>query len=118
MRHYLALLLIVLAGCTYFQDPSQAEATIISPGNFQAGSGVIESVGVLPNANRNNTKPSSAGRSPDPNLYRLSLRMDTGGFQQVDIDNGTFMAGQAVELTNDGRVVRVSGMTLNDALRR
>jgi hypothetical protein len=31
----------------------------------------------------------------------------------VDVDNGTFMAGEAVELTNDGRVVRVSGTSLN-----
>ena len=117
MRSYMALLFAAItAGCSYFQDPSQAEATIVAPGNFQAGSGVIDSVGVLPNANSRNTKRSSTGGAPDPNLYRLSLRMDGGGFQQVDIDNGTFMAGEAVELTNDGRVVRISGTTLNRVL--
>lgn len=108
--------LLFLAACGYFQDASQAEATIVRPGNFQAGSGVIEQVGVLTNANRGNAKPSATGRRPDPNLYRLSLRMDKGGFQQVDVDNGTFMAGEAVELTNDGRVVRVTGTSLNRVL--
>jgi len=43
-------------------------------------------VSVLPHANKENRK--------DPNLYRLSLRMNAGGFQTVDIDNGTFMTGE------------------------
>jgi hypothetical protein len=117
MRAIFVALALALAGCSYFQDPSQEEATIVAPGNFKAGSGIIESVGVLTNANSSNTKRSSTGRAPDPNLYRLSLRMDAGGFQQVDIDNGTFMAGEAIELTNDGRVLRVSGTSINRVLR-
>ena len=117
VRATFVLSVLVLAACSYFQDPSQEEATIVKPGNFITGSGVIDSVAVLTNANRGNTKRSSTGRAPDPNLYRLSLRMDAGGFQQVDIDNGTFMAGEAVELTNDGRVVRVSGTSINRVLR-
>jgi len=116
MRATFVLLVLIVAACSYFQDPSQEEATIVKPGNFTVGSGVIDSVGVLTNANRGNTKRSSTGRAPDPNLYRLSLRMDAGGFQQVDVDNGTFMAGEAVELTNDGRVVRVSGTSINRVL--
>jgi len=117
MRASFIAFTLIVAACSYFQDASQEEATIVAPGNFRAGSGVIESVGVLTNANRGNAKPSSSGRAPDPNLYRLSVRMDIGGFQQVDIDNGTFMAGEAVELTNDGRVLRVSGTSLNRVLR-
>ena len=117
MRFRTLVPLLFLAACSYFQDAGQEEATIVRPGNFVAGSGVIEQVGVLPNANKSNSKPSSTGRRPDPNLYRLSLRMDQGGFQQVDVDNGTFMAGEAVELTNDGRVVRVSGTAFNRLLR-
>jgi len=35
----------------------------------------------------------------------------------VDVDNNTFVEGEAVELTNDGRVVRVSGTSLNRAIR-
>jgi hypothetical protein len=59
---------------------------------------------------------SGASKRRDPHLYRLYLRMDAGGFQSVDVDNGTFFAGEAVELTNDGRVVRVSGTSLNKAI--
>jgi hypothetical protein len=105
---------LLIAGCSYYQDPSDLEATIVAPGNFKAGSGVIESVGVLRNANKDKSVLSGARRSPDPNLYRLSLRMDAGGFQTVDIDDGSFLSGETVELTNDGRVVRVSGTTLNE----
>jgi len=117
-RSLVALLLLLLASCTYFQDSKQIEANIVRPGNFKAGSGVIESVSVLPHANKNTSAPRDPRRRPDPNLYRLSLRMDAGGFQTVDIDDGTFMQGEAVELTNDGRIVRVSGTTLNDVVRR
>ena len=71
MRATFIVLALALAACSYFQDPAQEEATIFAPGNFKAGSGVIDSVGVLTNANRGNTKRSSTGRAPDPNLYRL-----------------------------------------------
>ena len=87
---------LALTACSYFKDPGWIEGKIFSPGNFRAGSGVIQSVGVLRN-----------------DAYRLYLHMDIGGFQSVDVDNGTFMAGEAVELTNDGRVVRVTGTSLN-----
>ena len=46
------------------------------------------------------------------------MQMDSGGFQTVDIDSSRFLAGEAVELTNDGRVVRVSGTSMNEALNR
>ena len=109
---------MLVTGCTYVQDPTQLEATIVAPGNFKAGSGVIESISVLPNANKDKSVLAGARRAPDPHLYRLSLRMDVGGFQTVDIDDGSFLTGQAVELTNDGRVVRVSGTTLNEIAGR
>jgi hypothetical protein len=114
----LALLFLVVAGCSYVQEPTQLEANIVAPGNFKAGTGVIEAVGVLPNANKQKSIITGARRAPDPNLYRLSLRMDAGGFQTVDIDEGSFLIGEAIELTNDGRVVRVSGTTLNDITGR
>jgi hypothetical protein len=89
------VLSLALAACSSFPEAGN-EGNILAPGNFRAGSGVIQSVGVLRN-----------------DAYRLYLHMDVGGFQSVDVDNGTFMAGEAVELTNDGRVVRVSGTSLN-----
>jgi hypothetical protein len=117
MKRTFAALMLVLVACSHFQDPAQVEGTIIAPGNFKAGSGVITGVGVLPNANKGKAQPSSTGRRPDPNLYRLMLRMDVGGVQSVDVDNNSFAEGEAVELTNDGRVVRVSGTSLNRAIR-
>jgi hypothetical protein len=102
--------LAVLAACTMYGNQEQQEANIISPGNFRAGSGQITQVGVLPNK-----RPAGDG-SEDRNLYRLYLRMDPpAGTQSVDVDRGHFMAGEYVELTNDGRVVRLSGTTLNEA---
>jgi hypothetical protein len=119
VRTLLLSALLALAGCSYWQDSSQAEANIVGPGNFKAGSGTVDSVGVLPNARKSGSAAASgSGQKPDPNLYRLSLRMDVGGFQQVDVDNGTFVAGEAVELTNDGRVLRITGTSLNQVLRR
>jgi hypothetical protein len=111
-----ALLASVLAACSTYQGGASPEAAIVSPSNFRAGSGVISSVAVLPNANKS-AAAAGGDKRPDPNLYRISLQMDNGGFQQVDVDRSTFMAGQAVELTNDGRIVLVSGTTLNQ-LRR
>jgi len=108
----LALLASTLAACSTFHGGASPEGTIVSPGNFRSGSGVISSVSVLPNANENAAAGASDKR-PDRNLYRVALQMDNGGFQQVDTDNASFMAGQAVELTNDGRLVLVSGTTLN-----
>lgn len=95
------VLLALLASCTKYWDPEQAEATIVSAGNFKAGSGEIYQVGALPN-----------------NGCRLYLRMDTTGTQSVDIDKCNFMQGEFVDLTNDGRVVRLSGTTLNEAMQK
>jgi hypothetical protein len=115
-----ALLISVLAGCTIAWDESHLEANIVQPSNFKAGSGVIQSVGVLAGARRQpGTGADSKGAHPDRNLYRLVIYMDGGlGHQSVDIDSSRFLAGEAVELTNDGRVVRVTGTTLNKALVR
>jgi hypothetical protein len=106
----LSALVLVLQSCTLTSDESLLEANIVRPGNFIAGSGVIQAVGVL----RGQREPGTGadqGSNPDRNLYRLYLLMDVGGFQTVDIDSSRFLAGEAVELTNDGRVVRVSGTT-------
>jgi hypothetical protein len=116
----LLLCILCLAGCSYVWDASTEEATVIRPGNFKAGSGTIQSVGVLPGARPADAPQTSdtQGRHPDRNLYRLSILMDAGGFQTIDIDNSRFLAGEAIEITNDGRVVRVTGTTLNEARRR
>jgi len=106
MRRALALLL--LAGCTYVSDPAQNESQIAAPGNFRAGSGTIQSIAVVPN---------KGTKSKEPHLYRLAIHMDVGGYQTVDVEDNTFFEGEAVNLTNDGRVERVSGTELQDWFR-
>ena len=111
-NHVSALALLSLVACSTSFDTGRHEANIISPGNFKAGSGEITQVGVLRNA-----RPEEGAK--DRNLYRLYLRMDSpAGTQAVDVDASHFLAGEYVELTNDGRVVRVSGTSLNESLRR
>jgi len=105
-----ALLLLLLAGCTYTSDPAQNESQIVTPGTFRAGSGVIDSIAVVPNKGTKKEK--------EPHLYRLYIRMDVGGFQTVDVEDNTFFAGEAVNLTNDGRVERVSGTSLNESFKK
>lgn len=105
-----AVLLAALAACTYVSDPSQNESQIVTPGNFRAGSGVIDSIAVVPNKGTKKDK--------EPHLYRLQIHMDVGGIQSVDVEDNTFFAGEAVELTNDGRVVRVSGTTLQELFKK
>jgi hypothetical protein len=104
------IFLSALAGCTYVNDPAQNESTIVTPGNFRAGSGVIENIAVVPNKGTKKEK--------EPHLYRLYIRMDVGGFQTVDVEDNSFFAGEAVNLTNDGRVERVSGTAFQDLLQR
>jgi hypothetical protein len=103
---FIVLAAVLLAGCSHYSNPAEVEGAIVTPGNFLAGSGVITNVAVVPHANR------TAG-AQDPNHYRISVLMDNGGVQSVDTDNSSFMVGQAVEFTNDGRIVHVSGTTLN-----
>jgi len=105
-----ALLCLALAGCSYVSDPSQHESQITTPGNFRAGSGTIQSIAVVPNKGPNKDK--------EPHLYRLYIHMDVGGFQSVDVVDNTFFAGEAVQLTNDGRVERVSGTTLQELFKK
>ena len=109
-RPILALALL-LSACSRYSDPTQIEGTIVKPGNFFVGSGTITNVAVVPHANK-------APGAKDPHHYRVSVLMDNGGVQSVDTDNSTFMAGQAVDLTNDGRIVHVSGTTLNQGMGR
>jgi hypothetical protein len=109
MRFARVVLLSILAGCTSVSDPAMNESRIITPGNFTAGSGVIESIAVVPN---------KGTKDKEPHLYRLYIRMDVGGFQSVDVEDNTFFAGAAVNVTNDGRVERVSGTELQDIFRK
>ena len=103
------IFLSALAGCTFSSDPAHNESQIVTPGNFRAGSGVIDSIAVVRN---------KGTKKEEPHLYRLFIRMDVGGFQSVDVEDNTFFAGEAVNLTNDGRVERVSGTAFQDFFKK
>jgi hypothetical protein len=110
-------LCLLAAACTYTADESLLEANIVSPTNFRAGSGVIQSVGVLPGTHIPDS--GAVAKDSNRNLYRLLVYMDGGrGHQTVDIDSSRFLVGEAVELTNDGRVVKISGTTVNEMINR
>ena len=109
MRRALPYLFLLLAGCTSVSDPAMNESRIVTPGNFTAGSGVIESIAVVPN---------KGTKEKEPHLYRLYIHMDVGGFQSVDVEDNTFFAGAAVSVTKDGRAERVSGTELQDIFRK
>ena len=117
MRTFVRLLAVfALAACSSFDPPGTAEGTVISMAGVRPGYGVVESVGVLRNARAGAAKSETAHEG-DPNAYRLYLRMD-GGFQTVDVDNSTFIAGEHIEITKEGRVRRITGTALRDTLKR
>ena len=105
------LLCLLLVGCTYAETTAFSRPISCARATSRPGSGVIHSVGVLRGARTAGTGADSKRDRPDRNLYRLYVLMDSDGFQTVDIDSSRFLVGEAVELTNDGRVVRVSGTT-------
>ncbi|HYL88572.1 MAG TPA: hypothetical protein VEU32_07370 [Burkholderiales bacterium] len=95
---------LLAAACAHFDDPAAAESRVVSARPFIAGSGVIQSVAVV--------------HSPGSERYRLALQMDIGGYQTLDVDSGAFFPDEAVEVTRDGRLTRISGTTFNEASRR
>ena len=99
-----ALLAALLSACATYDPPSVAEGRALSQAGIRPGLGFIESVGVLPGARADSA--AAGGSASDRNAYRLFLRMDNGGSQTIDQDNPTFMAGERVEITADGRIVR------------
>ena len=88
--------------------PNLDESRAVSTAGLRQGGGVIVSVGVLPSARPAASSAGGGACAPDPNLYRLLLSMDNGAMQTVDVDNPTFFPNERVEVTGDGRVVRLS----------
>ena len=99
-----ALLAVLSSACATYDPPSAAEGHALSQAGIRPGLGFVESVAVLPHARAESA--AAGGSASDRNAYRLFLRMDNGGSQTIDQDNPTFMAGERVEITADGRIVR------------
>jgi hypothetical protein len=99
-----ALLAVLSTACATYDPPSAAEGHALSQAGIRPGFGFIDSVAVVRGARAESA--GAGGSAPDRNAYRLFLRMDNGGSQTIDQDNPTFMAGERVQITPDGRIVR------------
>jgi hypothetical protein len=83
---------------------SAANASVPAPGYYRPGYGVVESVALV----RPGPVPSaSAGGTVAPPPYRVTVRMDDGTVQIIDQDNRSFLVGDRVQFTNDGRILRI-----------
>ena len=111
------LALTALAACSTY-EPSfttpPPEARTVAPvypaSAYRAGFGVIEAIAAerytaprLPSAGAGGT----VGHAIDRTGYRLTVRMDDGSLQSIAQDNRDFRVGDRVQLTGDGRVIRM-----------
>ncbi len=85
-----------------------APGTAVVPASatsFRTGYGVVDSVAQVRIAPP--VSASGGSSSPPFTAYRLTLRMDDGTVQTIDEDNRSFMAGDRVQITPDGHVIRM-----------
>lgn len=93
-----------LAACTTYDpnvstippNPDPMPSTMMtpapSPAAYRPGYGVVEAVSLV---------------RPGPPPYQLTLRMDDGTVQSVLQHSPSFRVGDRVQLTSDGRIIRV-----------
>ena len=85
-------------------------STVLTPATtqFRAGAGTVESVSLVHIVPAGTLASSaSAGASlPGRTAYRVTVRMDDGGFQAVDQDNRNFIVGDRVSFTGNGELMR------------
>jgi hypothetical protein len=75
---------------------------------YRPGNGVIESMSLVYQPITRPTSASSGGSiAPDPGPYRMTVRMEDGSLQSLVVDNRSFMVGDRIQLTADGRVNRM-----------
>lgn len=85
-------------------------STVLTPATtaFRAGPGTVESISlvhIVP-AGTLSSSASTGATMPGQTAYRVTVKMDDGGFQAVDQDNRNFMVGDRVSFTADGQVMR------------
>lgn len=113
----LSILAAALVGCASQQQPTPMPSVAAKPPKiaaqelpYQAGSGVIVAAVPQPapiTAGAGATSTANPrGASTAPNAMRLTVRMDNGKTQYVDMTSSEyqrdFRVGQRVELTSDG----------------
>ena len=100
----LASAAILAAGCAGVSPPDNTYA-------FKPGTGTVENVRQARVQIPGGTAPSTAlKRFTQPSWmdgYQLSLRMDDGTTQAITQDSGSFHAGDRVQITQEGRVLKV-----------
>lgn len=100
-----------LAGNPVVYTPTASPtSTVLTPATttFRAGMGTVESVSlvhIVP-AGTLSSSSSTGATIPGQTAYRLTVKMDDGGFQAVDQDNRGFMVGDRVSFTADGHVAK------------
>jgi hypothetical protein len=80
--------------------------------SFRAGPGVVESVSlvhIVPAGTAASSASTGATIAGGQTAYRVTVRMDDGGYQAVDQDNRAFMVGDRVSFESDGRLSRLGG---------
>lgn len=101
----------VVAGNPVVYAPTTSPgSTVLTPATttFRAGPGTIESISlvhIVP-AGTLSSSASTGATIPGQTAYRVTVKMDDGGFQAVDQDNRDFMVGDRVRFTADGQVMR------------
>ncbi|HEY1290388.1 MAG TPA: hypothetical protein VGF58_18810 [Burkholderiales bacterium] len=111
-----ALAAIGIAGCTTYYEPPPPVAVKNPSGPaptassaWKSGAGVIQTIslgapsGSSDSASAGGTAPSAvAGMGP----YRMTLRMEDGTVQTLNVDNRAFLVGDRVQVSPEGRMIR------------
>lgn len=99
-----------LCACTaYDASPVSTAAPVVRTpaGVYALGTGVVESVSLVPPSRVGERASASAGGSIPPHAaYRLSIRMADGRLQVIDQESQDFQVGDRVRITGSGRVIR------------
>ena len=78
----------------------------LKPGSFRAGSGILESIGLVTLPQNSASAGGGTAAAPAPGPYRLTIRMDDGSIQTVIQDTRALLVGDHVQITQDGRLIR------------
>src|SRR5438094_4557207 len=97
---------LLAAGCTTVSPPDNTYA-------FRPGTGTVENVRdarvAIPGGTAPKTPLQDMTRPRWMDGYQLSLRMDDGTTQAITQDSSEFRPGDRVQVTQEGRILKVPG---------
>jgi outer membrane lipoprotein SlyB len=104
---------LVAAGCTTVSPPDNTYA-------FRPGTGTVENVRdarvAIPGGTAPKTPLQEMAKPRWMDGYQLSLRMDDGTIQAITQDSSEFHPGDRVQVTQEGRVLKVPAAQSSAAL--